>query len=149
MQYSEGKIGRTFVLRLEEGDRLPDTLEAFARDKNIEAGMVLYLGGAADGSRVVVGPEPDRGDRIVPIVYSLTGSQEILALGTLFRNEENLPILHMHAGIGREGKATIGCTRAGVPVWLVAEAVILEIVGTGALRKKDPKNGLELLQMPG
>ncbi len=149
MQYSEGKIGRAFVLRLEEGDRLPDTLETFARNKEIEGAMVLYLGGAADGSRVVVEPELNCGDQIVPIVHGLAGSQEILALGTLFRNEENLPILHMHAGIGREGNATIGCTRAGVPVWLVAEAVILEILGTGALRKKNPQNGLELLQMQG
>ncbi len=149
MQYSEGKIGRTFVLRLEDGDRLPDTLEAFARDKAIEGAMVLYLGGAADGSRVVVGPELNRGDQIVPIVHALAGSQEILALGTLFRNEAGEPVLHMHAGIGREGNATIGCTRTGVPVWLVAEAVILEITGTGAVRKKSPQSGLELLQMPG
>ncbi len=148
MRYSEGKMGRVFVLRMEEGDRLPDTLEGFAAEKNIEAATVLYLGGAADGSRVVVGPERNRGDQIIPITHAFTGNQEILALGTLFRNEEDRPVLHMHAGIGREGNATIGCTRTGVPVWLVAEAVILEIVGTGALRKKNPQTGMELLQMP-
>ncbi len=148
MQYSEGKMGRVFVLRMEEGDRLPDTLESFASEKGIEAATVLYLGGAADGSRVVVGPEMNRGDQVIPMTHAFTGNQEILALGTLFRNEEDRPVLHMHAGIGREGHATIGCTRTGVPVWLVAEAVILEIVGTGALRKKNPQTGMELLEVP-
>jgi predicted DNA-binding protein with PD1-like motif len=33
MQYQEGSIGRVFALRLEDGDRLPDSLEAFAREK--------------------------------------------------------------------------------------------------------------------
>ena len=35
----------------------------------------------------------------------------------------------MHAAAGREGRATVGCTRAGVDVWLVGEVVLLEILG--------------------
>ena len=30
MKFSEGKIGRTFIIRLEKGDKLPDTIESFA-----------------------------------------------------------------------------------------------------------------------
>lgn len=147
MQYSEGTIGRIFVLRLEDGDRIPETIEAFAREKDIQNAMVVCVGGAADGSRVVVGPEMGRDDSIIPITHTLTGNQEIMGIGTLFRNEASKPLLHMHAGIGREGDATVGCTRAGVPVWLVAEVVILEIHGISALRKKDPSSGFELLQI--
>jgi predicted DNA-binding protein with PD1-like motif len=145
MQYQEGSIGRVFALRLEEGDRLPDTLEAFAREQSIGAAMVIYVGGAKDGSRLVVGPDASRSDAIVPLVHSLTGIQEVMAVGTLFPDDQGEPVLHMHAATGREGKATVGCSRAGVEVWLVGEVIILEILGTGGRRRLEP-SGFSLLQ---
>ncbi|MEW6387281.1 MAG: DUF296 domain-containing protein [Thermodesulfobacteriota bacterium] len=147
MQYGMGTLGRIFVLRLEDGERLPDTIEAFAQDQGIKEALVFYLGGAQDGSRLVVGPEPDRGEAIVPITYILQGIQEVAGVGTLFPNDAGAPVLHLHAATGREGKATVGCTRAGVEVWLVGEVVILEILGTAGCRRKDPQSGLELLQL--
>ena len=146
MQYQEGSIGRVFALRLEEGDRLPDTLEAFAREQNIEAAMVIYVGGAKDGSRLVVGPDASRPEAIIPLVYSLTGIQEVLGVGTLFPNDQGEPILHMHAAAGREGGATVGCSRAGVEVWLVGEVIILEILGASGCRRPEPPSGFSLLQ---
>ena len=148
MQYSEGTVGRVFVLRLEDGERLPDAIEAFARDHGVRSAMVYFLGGAADGSRLVVGPEANRGDAIVPMVHTLEGIQEVLAVGTLFPDESGEPFLHLHAATGREGGATVGCTRAGVEVWLVGEVILLEIVGTDAVRKKDPRSGIQLLTAP-
>jgi uncharacterized protein len=146
MQYQEGSIGRVFALRLEEGDRLPDTLEAFARERGIEAAMVIYVGGAKGGSRLVVGPDASRSDAIVPLIHSLTGIQEVLGVGTLFPNDQGEPILHMHAATGREGNATVGCSRAGVEVWLVGEVIILEILGTSGRRRTEPPSGFSLLQ---
>jgi predicted DNA-binding protein with PD1-like motif len=146
MQYQEGSIGRVFALRLEEGDRLPDTLEAFAREQNLEAAMVIYVGGAKGGSRLVVGPDALRPDAIVPLVHSLTGIQEVLAVGTLFPDEQGEPVLHLHAATGREGNATVGCSRAGVEVWLVGEVIILEILGTKGRRRPEPPSGFSLLQ---
>lgn len=146
MKYSEGAIGRMFVLRLEDGDVLNDTIEAFAREQRVGRALAFYLGGAADSSRVVVGPDAGRRDTIVPLIHVLAGSQEVLALGTLFPNEAGDPVLHMHAAAGREGGATVGCTRAGVETWLVGEVVVLEILGSTARRQKDPDTGFELLQ---
>ena len=51
MQYTEGRMGRVFVLRLEDGERLNDTLEAFARDHHLAHALAFYLGGSATGSR--------------------------------------------------------------------------------------------------
>ncbi|MBM4274073.1 MAG: DUF296 domain-containing protein [Deltaproteobacteria bacterium] len=147
MQYSEGKLGRVFVLRLEEGEKLNDTIEAFAREHRIGCAMAIFLGGSGDGSKVVVGPEANRGDAIIPMLYTLGGAQEVLAVGTLFPNEAGEPLLHMHAAAGREGGATVGCTRAGVEVWLVGEVLLLEILGAEAVRKKDAKTGFQLLQV--
>ena len=35
MKASEGKIGRVFVVRLEDGDVVPDCIERFAAEKSI------------------------------------------------------------------------------------------------------------------
>jgi len=147
MQYSEGRLGRIFALRLEDGERLPDVLEVFAREKGIKGALVFFLGGAQHGSRVVVGPEASR-EKVVPLIHVLQGIQEVLAVGTIFPNAAGQPVMHLHAASGREGGATVGCTRAGVEVWLVGEVVILEILGTSGQRLKDPGTGFELLQFP-
>jgi uncharacterized protein len=147
MQYCEGTIGRIFVLRLEEGDRLPEVIESFAEAHRIASAVVFYVGGAKDGSRLVVGPEAGRGEAIVPMIHVLQGIQEVLGVGTLFPDEAGIPVLHMHAATGREGKATVGCTRAGVEVWLVGEVVVLEISGADGERKKSSQSGFKLLEL--
>lgn len=148
MQYSEGSLGRVFALRLSEGDRIPEVIEQFAVDHQISCATVLYLGGSADKSRFIVGPAKTDGEKIIPLTHVLSGIQEIFGVGTIFPNESGAPMLHMHAAAGREGDATIGCTRAGVDVWLVGEVVILELLGLQGLRKKDSRSGFELLQFP-
>lgn len=147
MHYREGRIGRIFVVRLEEGERLPDAVEAFARSQGVREAMVIYVGGAQEGSRLVVGPEAGRPDAIIPLVHTLAGIQEVLGVGTLFPDEAGEPVLHLHAATGREGRATVGCTRAGVEVWLVGEVIILEVVGSEAVRRKDPHTGFQLLDL--
>ena len=147
MQYREGQMGRVFILRLEEGERLNDSIEKFAREKQISHGLAFFLGGSADGSKVVVGPEANR-ETIIPMIHALKGEQEVLALGTLIPNEAGEPVLHMHGAAGREGKATVGCTRAGVNVWLIGEVMLLEILGADAARRqKDPATGFQLLKI--
>jgi predicted DNA-binding protein with PD1-like motif len=147
MQYREGQMGRIFILRLEEGERLNDSIERFAREQQISHGLAFYLGGSGDGSRVVVGPEAGR-QEIIPLLHILRDPQEVLALGTLIPNEAGEPLLHMHAAAGREGRATVGCTRAGVDVWLVGEVVLLEILGAGtARRRQDEATGFQLLRI--
>jgi uncharacterized protein len=146
MQYDEGRIGRIFALKLEAGERLPDAVEEFAREHAVQRAMAVYVGGAGATSCLVVGPEENRGDAVVPMVHTLGGIHEVLAVGTLFPDEHGNPVLHMHAATGREGAATVGCTRAGVDVWLVGEVILLEICGMGGLRKKDLETGFQLLR---
>lgn len=145
MQYSEGNLGRIFTLRLETGDRLPDTIETFALEHGVREAMAIFVGGAAGTSRVVTGPEENGGEEIIPIIHAMNGRQEVLGVGTLFPDKSGEPVLHMHAALGREGNATVGCVRAGVDVWLVGEVIILEIIGTGGMRMKEA-SGFELLQ---
>jgi predicted DNA-binding protein with PD1-like motif len=41
-----------------------------------------------------------------------------------------------------------GCLRYGVSAWLTLEAVVYEITGTKAVRKKDKVTGFTLLDTP-
>lgn len=147
MKYSQSTMGRVFILRMEDGDVLNDTLEAFALEKGVERGLAFYLGGVADESKIVVGPDSNSPAAIVPLLHTLSGSQEGFAVGTLFPNEEGRPVLHMHLASGREGDAHVGCTRAGVQTWLVGEVVLLELLGSQAVRKLDEDSGFQLLEL--
>ena len=147
MKFSQGSVGRIFILRLEDGDVLNDTLEAFAREHEVTRALAFYLGGSAPGSKLVVGPDAASTDAIVPLIHPLSGSREVLALGTILPNEAGEPSAHMHAAAGREGDATVGCARAGLETWLVGEVVLLEILGTAARREVDAASGFELLTL--
>ncbi len=145
MQYSEGSLGRVFVPRLEHGDPMPATLEAFAAEKGIRCGMAVMVGGADAGSRLVVGPEDGFMLPVNPMVQELTGVHEVAAVGTLFPDESGKPVLHMHAACGRMESTVTGCIRAGIVTWQVLEVVLVELVGVDAVRRFDPATGFALL----
>jgi len=146
MQYSEGRIGRVFALRLEHGDKMPDVLEKFAAKKKIQSGMATMVGGADDGSRFVVGPEDGKKLPPVPMISALKGVHEVAAVGAIFPDEKGRPQLHMHAAFGRGGETKSGCIRAGIVTWHVLEIVLIEIVGLDAARLPDANTGFHLLQ---
>ena len=114
MKFSEAKQGRVFVLRLEDGEIVHETVERFAREKGVNAGAVIVLGGADRGSRLVVGPLDGRSDKIVPMGTVLGDVHEMTGTGTIFPDEEGTPKLHMHISTGRNEKSITGCVRKGV-----------------------------------
>lgn len=144
MLVSEGRMGRVFVVRLEDGDRLPDALEAFAADKGLAAGLCVLLGGAGDGN-IVTGPVDGEARKIIPIVHALGEVHEMAAVGTIFPDDEGTPRLHMHGAFGRGNTARVGCVRRGVDVWRLAECVVIEILDANMARKLDPAFGFEIL----
>ncbi|MFA4885532.1 MAG: PPC domain-containing DNA-binding protein [Desulfotomaculaceae bacterium] len=147
MKYSEAKLGRIFILRLEHGDKIPDVIEEFAADHQIRSAVVHFLGGADTNSKVVVGPEDGTAPKPRPMVIELLGTSEAVGMGTLFINEAGIPRLHLHAAFGRSRETVTGCTREGVMVWHIGEAVIFELLDTTAKRRIDPGTGFELLEM--
>jgi len=149
MRYSEARQGRTFVIRLENGDVLHETIEQFAARKGIKAAIVLAVGGADTGSTLIVGPEHGRSRPIVPMSLRLEGVHELAGTGTLFPNASGRPVLHMHAACGREGRSVTGCVRAGVVTWHVLEVILTELTGTAAARLPDKATGFSLLEPEG
>lgn len=146
MQYTEGHLGRVFLLRLEHGEPMPQTLERFAEEHGVAAGLVVMVGGADEGSRLVVGPEDGAVLPPVPMVRALLGAHEVVGVGILVPNEAGRPELHMHAACGR-GEATVtGCIRAGLATWHVLEVMLIEMTGFTAARRRDEATGFSLLQ---
>jgi uncharacterized protein len=52
LKAAEGKIGRVFIIRLEDGDVIPTCLEEFAKQNEIAAGLVTFIGGIGSGEIV-------------------------------------------------------------------------------------------------
>ncbi len=145
MQISrEGRVGRVFVLRLEDGDTLPESIEAFAAEKKVRCGLCALLGGVG-GGKLVAGPEDGNARTIVPMLQDIAAVYEAAAVGTLFPNEAGEPKLHMHAALGRGDAPLAGCVRKGVDVWKLAEVVVIELLDTGMVRTIDPAFGFEIL----
>ena len=147
MQFTEAKLGRVFVLRLHDGDRLPDVLESFAADKKVSTALCFFLGGAKENSRVVVGPKDCHTLPPEPMVTLLEGVHEACGVGTIFEDETGKPKLHMHTSFGRSENTITGCVRMGVEVWQIGEAVVLELTGATAHRVRDKEIGFEFLEV--
>ena len=147
MQFTEAKLERVFVLRLHDGDHLPDVLESFAKEQNVNSALCFFLGGAKDNSRIVVGPRNGHDIQPEPMITLLKGVHEACGVGTIFVNEEGKPKLHMHASFGRKEETITGCVRMGVDVWRIGEVVMLEMTGTTAHRAVDKETGFEFLEV--
>lgn len=147
MKYSTGNIGRVFVAKIEDGDDLLAELKSIASLENIESGVVYVIGALKKGA-MVVGPETCKLPP-VPVWRSFEDCREIVGLGTLFKDTGGQPQLHLHGALGRDDITLTGCLRVESEVYLVAEVVILELVGTGACRELDPLSGLKLLSFVG
>ena len=145
MKASEGKLGRVFVIRLEDGDKLPDCIEKFAEEKGVSVGHVILVGGIGEG-QIVVGPRYSNKMPPEPMLLPIDGAHEVAGVGVLAPDENGKPVLHIHAALGRSGQTMTGCLRPGVKTWLVAEAILYEILGAKVKRVKDKKSGFTLLE---
>lgn len=146
MKYSKSESGRIFILRLEDGEILQESIERFAGEMGIAAAIVQVIGGADKGSKLIVGPEKGRSATIKPMVHVLDEMHEIVGNGTIFLNEMGEPKLHCHIACGRGRNTICGEVREGVFVWHVMEVIITEIINCKAVRKFDELTGFELLQ---
>ncbi len=145
MKYSEAKLGRIFVIRLEDGEVVHEVVERFARDHGIRAAGLIILGGANDGSKLVVGPEKKDERPVNPMEFVIDDVTEVAGVGTLFPDEDGNPMLHMHMACGRNDRTFTGCIRKGVRVWQIMEIILYELLETSSRRVLDSNLGFKLL----
>lgn len=146
MKYSEAKQGRTFIIRLEDGEIIHEVVEQFAADHGVRAAYLIVVGGADKGSTLVVGPEDRDARPVPPLTHILDNVYEIVGTGTLFPDRNGNPMLHLHIACGRKDRAVIGCARTGIRIWQVCEVILVELLDTSARRELDPETGFELLE---
>ncbi|MEW6267477.1 MAG: PPC domain-containing DNA-binding protein [Thermodesulfobacteriota bacterium] len=145
MDYRVGHINRVFFARFEKGEDLSAGLNDLARREWIDQALVLVLGSMTQ-ARLVVGPK-EMVARPEPLWAAFTGGREVLGVGTLVPGPEG-PSIHLHLAAGRGGEdPLIGCLREDGQVYLVAEAVILELKGFIAQRELDQVSGMNLLRL--
>ncbi len=145
MKFAQAAQGRTFVIRLEDGEILHEEIERFAEKQGIRRAALIILGGADATSRLVVGPEQGRAKPVTPMEQALDNVHEITGTGTLFPDKQGKPVLHMHIACGRGGSTVTGCVRKGVKVWQVMEVILIELVNETSTRRHDETTGFDLL----
>jgi predicted DNA-binding protein with PD1-like motif len=141
MQYTEGQLGRVFVVRIDDGEDMLLSLRQFVNDKDIQAGTLIFLGALMNG-RMVTGPE----EPVIPPVphfVMFEGGWEVFGVGTIYPGDDG-PHIHFHASVGRCGHALTGCLREKATTYLIVEAVIYEFTGLSARREFDKKTQLHL-----
>jgi predicted DNA-binding protein with PD1-like motif len=141
MQYTEGQLGRVFIVRIDDGEDMLVSLRQFVLDKGIHAGSILFLGALMSG-RMVTGPE----EPVIPPTphfVMFEGGWEVFGLGTIYMGEAG-PHIHYHASVGRSGHALTGCLREKATTYLIVEAVIQEFTGLSARREFDKKMQVHL-----
>ena len=146
MEYVAGRIGRVFVVRLRDGDEIYPCLEGLAGKEGIQSAVVLCIGGVRSG-KMVTGPKEALG-KIEPMFSEFNDARELAGVGTIFW-DGGKPSLHLHAAVGRGEETLVGCPRGGAVVFLIQEAVMIELLGIEAKRLEDPESGLKLLKLLG
>jgi predicted DNA-binding protein with PD1-like motif len=144
MKYTTGHMGRIFLLKFENNDILLDELNKFARKEKIKTASLIFIGALREGTLVtgpkkpVIPPSPNR--------IQFKDGWEVMGVGTLFTNKTG-PQIHIHGSMGKKNKTFTGCIREKSKIFLVIEAVVLEIKGVKATKDIDPETGLNLLQI--
>lgn len=144
MDYQIGKIGRVAVARFENNEELLKNLAEIAKKEDIRAAIFYLIGGMQKG-KIVVGPEKDELPPI-PMWREIDESHEIFGLGTIFWQDDE-PRLHFHGAFGKRDNVRVGCLRENTEVFLVLEAIIIEIEGVKAVRQVDLSSGMSLLRL--
>lgn len=145
MRYDTAREGRVFVIRLEDGENIQDSIEFFARKMKIDCAKLEFLGGVDKGSKLIVGPREGRADKIEPVTIVLEDMHEAFGNGTIFPNEKGEPVLHCHLTCGRAEKTLCGEIKQGVFVWHAMEVILTELLDCNSVRKKYRNTGFELL----
>ncbi|KAF5422878.1 MAG: hypothetical protein C5S44_04080 [Candidatus Methanocomedens sp.] len=138
MDYTQGKMGRVFVARVDHEEDLLHELEELVVNEDIRSAFFFLLG-ATGGANVVTGPK----EKCIPPEVTRTqvdNASEIMGVGNIFW-EGNKPKIHIHASACSGSDIVMGCFREFTEVFMVIEIVIFEIEGIVAARVFDENIG--------
>ncbi len=132
------KVGRTFIIRLEKGDLLRESIEELAKKENINNAVVLSGIATFDKAQLQMTTTYD-----YPIEYYKHTLEEPLELASLDGTIIDFSP-HIHGVIGNAEHTWAGHLLDGCRILYLAEIVIQEIICQDLIRKPD-KNGVFLI----
>jgi predicted DNA-binding protein with PD1-like motif len=145
MKHTSGKIKAVHLLKFENNDDFIAETNAFIKKKRIKTAFFMFLGALRKGD-IVSGPKKPV---IPPVPFwnSFDNAWEVFGVGSVFLGGNNEPQVHIHASLGKGKKAKMGCVRKNARVFLVIEALMLELSGIDAVKDIDPETGLNMLKI--
>jgi uncharacterized protein len=142
MKYARGTVGRIFFVRFEHGEDILEKIRELAEKESISLATITLIGALKDAT-IVCGPsKPEIPPE--PVFVSFDDGREVLGIGTLVRRKDGIHP-HIHGSFGKGEQALTGCLRKDCRTFITIEALITEVSGVTAERKKDDKTGIELL----
>ena len=131
---------RTFVVVLETGDAVMETLSRFATEERLSAASFTAIGAFSDALLAWFDWEAREYRE-----FSVSEQVEVLTLaGDIALGPDGEPKVHAHVVCGRRGGATVGGHLVGAHVRPTLEVVLRE--APAHLRKRvDPESGLALI----
>ncbi|MBI5695754.1 MAG: DNA-binding protein [Nitrospirae bacterium] len=144
MKYKSGSIGRVFVIKFEDGDDLNEGILQVAREAGVKAGFFHLLGGMRSAGMVCGPKEPVLPPE--PAWEGFTDGREILGIGSVFMKDGE-PAIHLHGAVGKFGTTLTGCVRKDAKVFLVVEALMMEVTGIDAKKVVNEKTGIAMLEL--
>jgi len=144
MKYTQGTIGRVFLVKFEDKDVLREKIEELVCKEKIKTATIIFLG-ALRGGTLIAGPKKAV---IPPVPNSVLyrDGWEVMGIGSVFSGDKG-PQIHIHVSMGKKQKTLVGCVRDSAKTFLVLEAVILELRGVKASKGIDPSTGLNVLRI--
>lgn len=144
MRYKAGKVGRVVLARFDHGEQVVPALADLCEKEGISSGW-FFLFGAVQNGRLVAGPReaslpPD------PVWQEFKEPFEIVGMGSIAAGD-GPPSIHLHSSLGRGKEVLTGCIRKESEVFIVVEAMVLEVMGVRVTRSPDQRSGLELLTL--
>jgi len=137
MEGAQGKPGRVFFLRIDDGEKLIESLESFIQENSISTASVSLVG-AVKWVRIVTPdvekkPMPDRESAIEK-------HMEVAGHGNIIESKP-----HIHAAFGENGGNGYCGHLVEAEVFVFVEAAIQEIDDISARRVHDPNTGFKKL----
>lgn len=137
-------MGRVFVVKFEDGDDLHEGIIRVAKKESVTTGFFYLLGGMRSAGMVCGPKEPVLPPE--PAWEGFTNGREILGIGSIFLKDGE-PAIHLHGAVGKFGTTLTGCVRKDAKVFLVVEAMILEVTGIDARKVVNEKTGIAMLEL--
>ncbi len=127
MEYQERSVQRVFSIRFSPGEKIIDCLEKLVAEKEVQTGIVLFLGAFTEGDLVYGFKADPPGERNFDR-GAFRGHREVLGIGGITWLDGK-PKIHLHAGLAtRQDVVLAHVVEASIAG---AEVFVLELSGTG------------------